>query len=134
LFHQGFAWLNYLLNVNVIHGLVITCIEEKISITHWSDTVDSTLQKQTYISTVMAAIVQHLDTLIQLDNVHQWDSLLSLYKWKQSQIKSEICRPISKEFYTSFCLEGNEYYLLEYDTFKVYPTDRKTYLNLKLVI
>jgi hypothetical protein len=82
----------------------------------------------------MNVVIQNLDTLIQLDNVHQWDALPSVYKWIKPQcIEKEINHPTTKDFYTSFCIGRNEYYILSHRTFMVYPTNKEIYNKLKII-
>lgn len=135
LFHQGFGIFNYLYKSDTLHGLSIANNNGNIVCRHWVDSVNSYLPKQEYTGTVIKITISNLDMLIHPDNVHQWDALLSLYKWKKHEkMFQKTNYPISKQFYTSFKIGKNEFYILNHQTFMVYPTDEKTYHKLRIVL
>lgn len=132
-FHQGFAWINYLQKKDVLHGLLLREHDGIVDCIHLMDKVEFDLEKPAYVCSVMNIVLRHLESLIQLDNVHKWNALLSVYKWSRFlNDNSGITHPMTKHFYTSFSLGENEYYILDHLTFNVYPVSEKIYQDLKV--
>jgi len=51
LFHQGFAWINFLNKSDVLNGLVITSRGNDLVCKHWENQMDKSLHKHEYEST-----------------------------------------------------------------------------------
>ncbi|GEM_PF-2828115 len=133
MFHQGFGMINYLYKSNILNGLCITNNADKIIGEHFVDHINSSLIKLDYIPSIINTVVKNLDTLIQPESVHQWDALLSIYKWKNNNNELDTFKqPVTKKFYTSFSISKNEFYILNHKSFMVFPTDEKTYNKLKI--
>ncbi len=127
-FHQGFAFLNYMLKYDSMVGILPTRQSTEIELKFLVDKLDKSLEKKDYIIAATEKLVRNIDTLITIDNIHLWNTLSTVYQWLILSEK-EIHESAESRYYP-FRLTG-EYYAIEYDTFEVYPIKKKDYEQLK---
>jgi hypothetical protein len=125
LFHQGFGVLSYILGYDTLTGILIRSDKSKIRIKILNNNIDRGLNLKKYIALASELLVKHLDNTLHLDNIHLWNSLLSVHEW------FVISDDIEGDEYVPFKLGNREYYAIEHDTFKIYPIEKKEYMILK---
>lgn len=123
-FHQGFSLLNYILGNDSVIGILVRGDNGSLNIEILEDKADRSLNLKSYMLFVTNLLVRHLENLIQPDNVHLWNNLLSVYEW------FIIDEGVEGMGHIPFKVGKKEYYAIEYDTFKVYPLSKKEYLTL----
>ncbi len=127
-FQQGFAMLNYILKNKAACGLLCKKVNQKLII----DTLDiipsdPTSNKKEYLKGISHQILDNLDKLIQPDTIHKWDALVSVYQWfittdhDRQETPAHLCVPFRMQ---------KEYYVLDKETFQVYPIEKKLYQSL----
>ena len=124
-FHQGFGLLSYMLRNNSLTGIVIRNNKQNIYLDIINDKINIELGLKEYRALTSKLLVRHLDEIVDLNHVHLWNNLLSINEW------FILDEEVQGTEYAPFKIGSNEYFAIEYDTFKVYTINRKEYLSLK---